>query len=73
MTPRARLLATLRREPVDRIPTAVICIDACGDDHRIKPDVPPANTVALFDATTSYRAGRKSERWESGKLENAIT
>lgn len=27
MTPRARLLATIRREPVDRIPTAVICIE----------------------------------------------
>ena len=22
----------------------------CGPDHHIKPDVPPANTVALFDA-----------------------
>ncbi|MBW7893792.1 MAG: hypothetical protein H3C27_01660 [Opitutaceae bacterium] len=27
MTPRNRLLATIRREPVDRIPTAVICIE----------------------------------------------
>ena len=27
----------------------------CGPDHHIKPDVPPANTVALFDAATSFR------------------
>lgn len=27
----------------------------CGPDHHIKPDVPPANTVALFDAARSYR------------------
>jgi len=27
----------------------------CGPDHHIKPDVPPANTVALFDAATAYR------------------
>ncbi len=42
------------------------CIDAlgegggyiCGPDHHIKPDVPPANTVALFDAIHEYhRAG----------------
>ena len=25
----------------------------CGPDHHIKPDVPPANVVALFDAATS--------------------
>ena len=39
------------------------CIDAlgegggyiCGPDHHIKPDVPPANTVALFDAVRAYR------------------
>lgn len=27
----------------------------CGPDHHIKPDVPPANAVALFDAATSFR------------------
>jgi len=27
----------------------------CGPDHHIKPDVPPANTVALFEAARSYR------------------
>jgi hypothetical protein len=27
MTSRERILATIRREPVDRIPTAVICIE----------------------------------------------
>lgn len=39
------------------------CIDAlgrgggyiCGPDHHIKPDVPAANTVALFDAAREYR------------------
>ena len=38
------------------------CIDAlgkgggyiCGPDHHIKPDVPAANAVALFDAARSY-------------------
>jgi uroporphyrinogen decarboxylase len=30
----------------------------CGPDHHIKPDVPPANTLALFRAATSFqRAG----------------
>jgi uroporphyrinogen decarboxylase len=29
----------------------------CGPDHHIKPDVPAANTVALFDAATQF-AGR---------------
>jgi uroporphyrinogen decarboxylase len=41
----------------------VRCIDAlgegggyiCGPDHHIKPDVPPANTIALFEAVRSYR------------------
>ena len=28
----------------------------CGPDHHVKPDVPPANTVALFDAATAFRA-----------------
>jgi len=28
----------------------------CGPDHHIKPDVPPANTVALFDEATAFRA-----------------
>jgi uroporphyrinogen decarboxylase len=28
----------------------------CGPDHRIKLDVPPANTAALFRAATSFRA-----------------
>ncbi|MHB9026471.1 MAG: uroporphyrinogen decarboxylase family protein [Armatimonadota bacterium] len=27
----------------------------CGPDHHIKPDVPPANAVALFDAATAFR------------------
>jgi uroporphyrinogen decarboxylase len=27
----------------------------CGPDHHIKPDVPPANTTALFDEATSFR------------------
>ena len=27
----------------------------CGPDHHIKPDVPPANTIALFDAATTFR------------------
>ena len=27
----------------------------CGPDHHIKPDVPPANTVALFDTARGYR------------------
>lgn len=27
----------------------------CGPDHHIKPDVPPANAVALFDEATSFR------------------
>lgn len=26
----------------------------CGPDHHIKPDVPPANAVALFDAALTY-------------------
>jgi uroporphyrinogen decarboxylase len=28
----------------------------CGPDHHTKPDVPPQNSVALFDAATSFRA-----------------
>ena len=28
----------------------------CGPDHHIKPDVPPANTLALFDAARQFRA-----------------
>jgi len=28
----------------------------CGPDHHIKPDVPPANTLALFDAARRFRA-----------------
>jgi len=27
----------------------------CGPDHHIKPDVPPANAVALFDAAAAFR------------------
>ena len=27
----------------------------CGPDHHIKPDVPAANAVALFDAATGFR------------------
>jgi uroporphyrinogen decarboxylase len=27
----------------------------CGPDHHIKPDVPHANAVALFDTATSFR------------------
>ena len=27
----------------------------CGPDHHIKPDVPPQNAVALFDAARTYR------------------
>ncbi|MHB9132955.1 MAG: uroporphyrinogen decarboxylase family protein [Armatimonadota bacterium] len=27
----------------------------CGPDHHIKPDVPPANAVALFDTATGFR------------------
>lgn len=27
----------------------------CGPDHHIKPDVPPANAVALFDAARGFR------------------
>lgn len=27
----------------------------CGPDHHIKPDVPPANTLALFDTATAFR------------------
>jgi hypothetical protein len=27
----------------------------CGPDHHIKPDVPPANAVALFRAATAFR------------------
>jgi len=27
----------------------------CGPDHHIKPDVPPANAVALFEAATAFR------------------
>jgi uroporphyrinogen decarboxylase len=27
----------------------------CGPDHHIKPDVPPANTLALFDTATSQK------------------
>lgn len=27
----------------------------CGPDHHIKPDVPPDNVVALFDAATAFR------------------
>jgi uroporphyrinogen decarboxylase len=30
----------------------------CGPDHHIKPDVPPANTLALFGTATSFRADR---------------
>ena len=30
----------------------------CGPDHHIKPDVPPANTVALFKTATTFRAER---------------
>ena len=29
----------------------------CGPDHHIKPDVPPANAIALFDEATSFRRG----------------
>jgi uroporphyrinogen decarboxylase len=29
----------------------------CGPDHHIKPDVPPANTVALFDTAHAFRRG----------------
>ena len=28
----------------------------CGPDHHIKPDVPPANAVALFDTAAAFRA-----------------
>ena len=28
----------------------------CGPDHHIKPDVAPANTVALFRTATAFRA-----------------
>jgi hypothetical protein len=34
----------------------------CGPDHHIKPDVPPENTVALFDAATSVRAAGITRR-----------
>jgi uroporphyrinogen decarboxylase len=27
----------------------------CGPDHHIKPDVPPANAIALFDSATGFR------------------
>jgi uroporphyrinogen decarboxylase len=27
----------------------------CGPDHHVKPDVPPANAVALFEAARSFR------------------
>jgi hypothetical protein len=27
----------------------------CGPDHHIKPDVPNANAVALFDAACGFR------------------
>jgi hypothetical protein len=27
----------------------------CGPDHHIKPDVPPANTLALFEAARGFR------------------
>jgi len=27
----------------------------CGPDHRLKPDVPPQNIVALFRAATDFR------------------
>ena len=30
----------------------------CGPDHHIKPDVPPANTVALFDTAAAFHAPR---------------
>lgn len=29
----------------------------CGPDHHIKPDVPPANTVALFESARQYSQG----------------
>ena len=27
----------------------------CGPDHHVKPDVPPANTVALFRTAAAFR------------------
>ncbi|MBM4039960.1 MAG: hypothetical protein FJ290_15765 [Planctomycetes bacterium] len=36
----------------------------CGPDHHIKPDVPPANAVALFRAATSFRRLHE-RRWRS--------
>ena len=59
-----------------RTPTEVAddvnrCIDAlgagggyiCGPDHHLRTDVPPANTVALFETACTYRGrGYTSER-----------
>jgi uroporphyrinogen decarboxylase len=33
----------------------------CGPDHHIKPDVPHANTVALFDTVTAFRKAGYTE------------
>ena len=33
----------------------------CGPDHHIKPDVPAANTVALFDTATAFRRASYTE------------
>ncbi len=48
---------------VDKVRHSIDCLGEgggyiCGPDHHIKPDVPAANVVALFDAVRTYaRAG----------------
>lgn len=35
----------------------------CGPDHHVKPDVPPANVVALFETVLSFRAKGYTAPW----------